>query len=139
MATVDFVQKVKDALARIRGNLTEPNTKGCYNNSIDLTRASDFVGFNEGIFIGEVLEGIFDNFNDMVRMYEYNKAEIEPIKTEIVKLLNILEEKFPPKNEKAKAELYDALVSARSCTTHLQICFYREKKLKLPPPDIDEE
>lgn len=133
METVDFTQKFKDGIARIRGNLVDTNIKGCFNNSIDLTRSSEFVGFDEGIFIGEVLEGIFDNFNDMLRMYDHNKAEIEPIKSEIGKLLNILEQKFPTKSEKAKAEIYDALVSARACATHLQICFFREKKLKRSP------
>jgi hypothetical protein len=139
LESVDFVQKFKDALARIRGNLLETNTKGCFNNSIDLTRTSDFVGFNDGVFVGEVLESIFRNFNDMVQVVEYNKAEIEPVKAEIEKLLTTLEVKFPPKNDRAKAEIYDALVSARSCTTHVQISFFREKKLKpSAEPELDE-
>jgi hypothetical protein len=133
-----FVQKCKDALVRMAGNLAETNIKGCFNNSIDLTRASDFVGFSEGVFLGGVLEGIFNNFNEMIRMYEYKIEDIEPVKKKIAELLDILGKSFPAKNEKAKAELYDALVSTRSCVTSLQVVFYREKKMKPPPePSFD--
>ena len=140
LTAMDFIRKYKEALGRIRGNLAKTNIKGCLNSSIDLTRSSDFVGFHEGVFIGEVLEGIFDNFNDMIRMFDYKEAEIDPIKREVGKLINLLEESIPSNNEKVKTELYDALVSARSCVTHLQIGFVRDKKVKRPlGPDFDME
>lgn len=117
--------------------MVELNMKGCFNNSIDLTRMSDFVGFNEGVFIGEVFEGIFKNFREMIRLFEYKKEEIEPIKTELNNLINFVEEKIPSQNDKTKAELYDAMVKARCCVTHLQIQFMREKRTKRQPPTFE--
>jgi hypothetical protein len=136
LAAMDFIEKYKDALRRIRGNLVETNLKGCFANSVDLTRMSDFVGFNEGVFIGEVFESVFDNFKDTVQSYEHKNEEIEPIKIELNNLINLVEEKIPSKNEKTKAELYDAMVKARACVTHLQIQFMREKKRKRVTPTI---
>lgn len=138
MANLDFVPTYREALVRIRANLVAMNTRGCFNNSVDITRTSDFVGFGEGVFIGEVLEGIFDNFDDMNVMYDHRKEEIEPIKTELGKLLDILEKKVPSKNDKDKVELYEALISARCCVTHFQIQFMREKKMKMPKSDYEE-
>lgn len=139
MSTIDFTQKFREGIARIKTNILVNNARGCFNNSLDLTRASEFNGFDEGIFIGEILEGIFDNLRYMLSMYDYDKAEVEPIKSEIVKMLDVLAEKFPTKNDKAKIEVYDALCSARAYVTHQQICFFREKKLKGPPDSNLEE
>jgi hypothetical protein len=139
MVTANFIQKYKEALGRIRDDLSDTNIRGCLNNSTDLTRMSDFVGFDEGILIGEILEGIFDNFEDMLDLFEHKPEEIEPIKKELMSLISILEEKIPSKNEQVKAELYTTLVSARCCVTHLQIQFMREKKPRRPtlPPIIE--
>lgn len=139
MSMVDFSQKFRDGIIRIKADILANNAKGCFNNSMDLTRTSEFIGFDEGIFIGEVLEGIFENLRDMLRMYQYNKTEIEPIRTEIIKMLDILVEKFPPKNDKAKVEIYDSLCSARAYITHQQLHFYREKKIKRSPPESSLE
>jgi hypothetical protein len=102
---------------------------------------SDFVGFDEGILIGEILEGIFDNFEDMINLFEHKPEEIEPIKKELMALISVIEEKIPSKSEKAKAEIYTTLISARCCVTHLQIQFMREKRPKRPPmpPLIERE
>jgi hypothetical protein len=84
MVTAIFIQKYKEALGRIRTDLSDTNIRGCLNNSIDLTRWSDFVGFDEGILIGEILEGIFDNFEDMIDLFEHKLEEIEPIEKELM-------------------------------------------------------
>lgn len=130
LAIIDFKQKFKEALKRISNNLAENNIRGCFNNSVDITRASEFVGFNEGVFIGEVLEGIFDNFGDVFYLFEYENEEIEPVKSELNKLIKIIDETVPSKNNAAKAELYDALVTARCCVTQIQVLFARERKTK---------
>jgi hypothetical protein len=108
--------------------LSDTNVIGCFNNSTDLTRVSDFVDFNEGVFIGEILEGIFDNFGDMVKLYEHKKEEIATIKNKIEILIKFLESRFPPKDDKTKVELYDILVATRCYVTKLQVTFMRERE-----------
>jgi hypothetical protein len=132
MVTTNFIQKYKEALGRIRDDLSDGNIRGCFNNSTDLTRMSDFVDFDEGIFIGEIFEGIFDNLEDMINLFEHKPEEIEPIKKELMSLISIIEENIPSKSEKAKAKLYATLASARCCVTKVQIQFMREKKPKRP-------
>jgi hypothetical protein len=141
MVTANFIQNYKEALGRIRDDLSDTNLRGCLNNSTDLTRMADFVGFDEGVLIGEILEGIFDNFEDMINLFEYKPEEIEPIKKELMALISVIEEKIPSKSERAKAKLYATLVSARCCVTHLQIQFFREKRPKKPsmPPLLEPE
>ena len=129
----DFLEKFKESLDRIRGDLVQLNISGCLNNCTDLTHISDFVDFDEGVFLGEVLEGIFDNFDDMVSLYVFKKEELEPLKKVLDELLTYLEKTFPPKSEKAKAELYERLVSARCYVTKVQVASMREKTPKRPP------
>lgn len=133
MATVDITQKYKEALSRMRDYLTDNNTMACVNNSQDLTHYSSFLDFDEGVFVGEFLEGILDDFDSMVKMFEHKKEEIEPTKTKIGSLIKFLQTYFPPKNDKAKAELYDILVSTRSYVTRSYTTFMREKEIKEPP------
>jgi hypothetical protein len=132
VVAVEVVQKYKEALSRIRGDVADNNTTGCINNSTDLTHYSDFLDFNEGVFIGEILEGIFDDFDSMVTAYEHTKREIEPIKTKINSLIDFLQTHFPPKNDEAKAKLYDILVSTLSYVTKSYTAFEREKEIKEP-------
>lgn len=132
MATVDITQKYKEALSRIRDALTNNNTMACVNNSQDLTHYSSFLDFDEGVFIGELLEGILDDFDSMVKLYEPKKEEIEPTKTKIGLLIKFLQTNFPPKDDKVKAELYDILVSIRSYVTKSYTTFMREKEIKEP-------
>jgi hypothetical protein len=134
MATQDItIDRIKDALQRMRNNLADANTTGCVNNATDLTRVSDFMNFDEGVFIGEILQSICDNFDDTVTLYDYKKEEIDPALKKIDVLIKFLENHFPPKNEKSKAELYDILVSTRFEVTKLQIAFEREKEPKKTP------
>jgi hypothetical protein len=97
-----------------------------------LTHFSDFLDFDEGVFIGEILEGILDDFDSMVKIYEHTKREIEPTKTKINLLIDFLQTHFPPKNDETKAKLYDILVSTRSYVTRSYTTFEREKEVKEP-------
>ncbi|MCJ7635103.1 hypothetical protein MUP77_22270 [Candidatus Bathyarchaeota archaeon] len=133
MATVDITQKYREVLSRIRDGLTSNNILACVNNSQDLTHFSSILDFDEGVFIGEFLEGILDNFDDMVRMYDHKKEEIEPTKTKIGLLVKFLQTHFPPKDDKTKIELYDILVSTRSFVTGSYTTFMREKEIKESP------
>jgi hypothetical protein len=132
MVSAEVIQKYKEALSRIRGDLAGDNTTGCSNNSTDLTHFSDFLDFDEGVFIGEILEGILDDFDSMVKIYEHTKREIEPTKTKINLLIDFLQTHFPPKNDETKAKLYDILVSTRSYVTRSYTTFEREKEVKEP-------
>lgn len=134
MASTDFIEKYKYGLKRIQEDLSDTNIQGCFNNSTDLTHVSSFVGFDEGLFIGEVLESIFDNLGSIIHTYEHKKEEIDPTKVELNNLINLIKEKMPSKNEKTKAEIYDAMVKARSCVTNLQVQFMRERKVRRPQP-----
>jgi hypothetical protein len=133
VVTVDIIQKYKEALSRIRDALAGNNTLACVNNSEDLTHYSSFLDFDEGVFIGEFLEGILGDFDSMVQLYEHEKEEIEPTKAKIGLLIKFLQTHFPPKDDKAKAELYDILVSTRSYVTRSYTTFMREKESKEPP------
>lgn len=137
LVAVDIIQKYKESLRRIRNNLASTNTAGCMHNSSDLTHVSDFVDFDEGVLIGEFLESIFDNFDDVIKLYNYKKEEIEPVKNKIGLLIKFLESNFPPKDNKSKAELYDILVSTRFQVTKLQVTFMREREPKSPPSPFE--
>jgi hypothetical protein len=134
MAMVYVIQKYKETLNRMRADLADNNTTACVNNSQDLTHYSSFLDFDEGVFIGEVLWGILDDFDGMVKMYKHKKEEIEPTKTKIDLLIRFLQTNFPPKDDKAKAGLFDILVSTRSCVTRSFTAFMREKEFKESPP-----
>lgn len=133
MVAVDLILKYKEGLSRIRDCLLDTNFMACMNGSTDLVQVSEFMGFQEGVFIGEILESMFDSLTEMTKMYDYKKEEIEPAKTEVLQLVKYLEKHFPTKDDQISAELYALLVSTRFCVTKSQIAFEREKEFKRLP------
>ena len=135
---MDYIEKFKEGLERLRKSLAGSNFRGCLNNSTDLTRTSEFVDFDEGVLIGEFFENLFDNLYDVVQLYEYKKEELEPLKKEIDTVIQFIQTAIPSGNSQTKARIYDAMIKARYISTKFQVQSYRERKHKKGmPPDFE--
>lgn len=127
---MDYVAKFKERLGTLHDHLEKTNFRVCENISTDLTRTSEFVGFAEGVFIGEFLESLFDNLNHVTRSFEVEQEEIEPIKNEIDNLIRLINESISNTEVNFKSRLYDKMVSVRYLVTKFQVKGYRETKRK---------
>jgi hypothetical protein len=124
------MEKFKEGLERIRKNLRSSNFQGCANNSQDLTTTSEFVSFEEGVFIGEYFEGLFYNLIEATTLYEHKKEELEPLKKEIDSLIQLIQKTIPSENNEAKAKIYREMVKVRYDSTKFQIECLREREPK---------
>ena len=132
---LDYMARFKERLDELDTNLTKLNFRACSNASTDLIRASEFVGYSEGVFIGEFFESLFNNLASVTYRFKVEKDVIESIKNEILKLVQLIKKSIPTKDVSVKSELYDTMVKMRYVVTAFQIKNFREgerKKGRIP-------
>lgn len=103
------------------------NFKGCSNISTDLIAASNLFEYQDGVFIGEVFEAIFDQLLDLDRRFDLEESEQKILKENFQRNLSIIAESF---RKDDKNELYQALSNLRYETTKMQYKCYQTKKYK---------
>jgi len=125
---LDFMAKFKENLGSILKHLGESNFRACSNVSTDLIRTSEFVGFPEGVLVGEIFESLFDNIQGVYRMFDVDEKEISDLKEEITTLIEFLIREFPFSSNEAKATFYEKIVGVRYKATQFQVKYFREER-----------
>lgn len=63
---MDYFGKFKERLVDLDSNSARSRFRACSNISSDLIRASEFVEFQEGVFVGEFFETLFSNLGSTI-------------------------------------------------------------------------
>jgi len=127
---LDFLQRLRERLEILRNNLSEENFQACENMSTDILRASEFVNFSEGVFIGEFFEALFTNVKLLTSAFNIEKKDIERIQASIIPIVDFIKANMPIAGADKKAQFYDLLLTARYLVTEIQISYWRMTKPK---------
>jgi len=113
----DLFQIFDERLALMRTLGTELNFRACSTNSNDLILASTMFEYKDGVFVGEVLEAIYEQIWRLVRDYILSDEDQISLKANFDKYLDLIANSYkkPDKNE-----LYSALTGLRYEATKLQ-------------------
>jgi len=123
---LNFIERFKEKLDSIKRNSDQSRFQACSNISTDMIRTSEFVGYPEGIFIGEFFESLFSNVVGVVSAFNIKEEETSLVKKEIDELIELLTKSLPTDNVNVKSETYDKMVKVRNLVTELQIRSFRE-------------
>ncbi len=118
-----------ESLKMIANMLEKPNYFGCTRISRKLTTVSTMSEFKDGVFVSEVLEGIFDQLDDVVMRYEVDVDELKKIVNLLIEHINTLADAL--KNN-SKEKLYEVLKEMRYSMTKFQIYSFNTAK-SIPP------
>lgn len=110
--------------------LKKSNYYACTRIVRKLATVAVMSNFKDGVFISEVLEGIFDQLDDVVRRYKVDENELKKIIKVLIEQCNILVEVF--KND-SKEKLYGALKEMRYSVTEFQIESFNTAVPRKPP------
>lgn len=122
---VDCQKKFLDGLTKIESRITE--YLFCAKMSTDLIEFSDFSGFDVGVFIGEFLEALFLNLNQLNSEYDIDDKTIEKNNKYVLELIKIIKTSFPINNDKKKAEIFEKMKKCRSSVSNLQFMCWRDE------------
>lgn len=92
----------------------------CGNLSSDMIRASDYIDFKDGVFIGEFFESLFGNIHAANQKYVVDEQMMNDLKEALINLISSFKGSFPP-NDSEKINVYNLMVSVRAMTTKIQI------------------
>ena len=125
-----FIEQFKKRLEGLIEVLSKSKFHTCSNISSDLIRASEFADYEEGVFIGEFFESVFDNILSARDNFRTDKNEVEFVKKEITNLIKLFIKSIPTKGSSAKSDLYEGIVRVRYFASKFQIKYFREGTLK---------
>ena len=103
------------------------NFRACSGSSTDLITAAVLFEYQDGVFIGEVFEGVFDQLHDLVSRYDLDESDQKILKENFDRNLSMIAELF---RKSDKNELYQALSNLRYETTKMQYKCYQTQKMK---------
>lgn len=134
-----IVKKFLEQIDAIKEQLKKRNLRACRAIVNDFIMLSALFDFSDGIFIGENMHSVFDDFIDLIRDYELKNGEIKEVLDKISDLVKGVRE-FISESEKDEHKLYRLMKDARVAVTKLQIESARIRKRRFPrlPEDIFE-
>lgn len=101
------------------------NLEACTTSSTDLITTSILFEYQDGVFIGEVIESIFGQLDNLMNQFELEDEDKETLKESFDKNLGMIAESFKKKD---KNELYQALSNLRYDATKMQYKCYQTRK-----------
>lgn len=107
--------------------LKESNYAGCNRISRKLITVATMSNFKDGVFISEILEGIFDQLDDVVTRYEVDGDKLKKLNMLLIERGNTLVEAL--KNN-SNEKLYEILKEMRYSVTEFQINSFNTTKRK---------
>ena len=129
----EMFQIFDESLATIQKLIEDKNYEGSSSISTDLITISVMSNFRDGIMIGEVFEGVFDQISPLFRAFEIG-AEVHALITkQVIDQVALVGKSY--KNEN-KERLYEALRDLRSIATQFQ--FQCIKTMKAKPEMVSE-
>lgn len=116
----------------------EFNFKACTTISTNLITSAILFEYKDGVFIGEVFEGVFGQLAGLIEQFELDNEDREFLKKSFEKNLGLIAESFT-KSDKSK--LYCALSDLRYDATKMQYkCIETNKSSRknriIPFPDL---
>ena len=114
----DAIQVFDEGLEKIIKLIDSKNYTSCQNLATELITVSFHSEFDDGVFIGETLEGIFDQIDDLTMMFEIDENYQNDIKEQLNKQLTLLVKSY---KDKDKNKTFEALRQLRSIATRYQL------------------
>lgn len=135
---MDLFEKFREKLEYLKENSSRSRFQACENMSTDIIRTSEFVGYPEGVFVGEFFESLFSNINSVLNFFNVKEEDIRPIQKEIEELIELFSTSLSSNDVNVKSALYDKIVRVRYLVTEFQIRNYREgtRKKRIRPESI---
>ena len=105
---------------------SELNFHACSRISTDLISVSSMLDYKDGVFVGEVLEAMFDQLRRLLVDFELDEKDQNILKENFVKNLELVSQTFTKSD---KNQIYTALSNLRFEATQLQYkCFHTLKR-----------
>lgn len=101
----------------IAKTLTQSNYQGCSNIATNLIAVSVLENYSDGVLIGEVFEGIFEQIGPLWERFELGKEEQEIAKEKLRRCIASIAKSYRKEN---KNDVYVALRDMRTVATNLQ-------------------
>lgn len=118
-------------------SLTEPvkqsNYRSCANISSDIIKISEIIGFDDGVFIGEIFESIFLQIATELSNYQASEEEQQTLKINLLTSISQISKCY---EEPDKTKLYDNLKGMRLLTTKFQYQLRRQCNLRQQLPQF---
>jgi len=118
-------------------SLVEPvkqsNYRSCASISSDIIKFSEIIGFDDGVFIGEIFESIFMQITNELSNFQSSEEEQQGLKTNILTSIGLISKCYEEPN---RTELYNALKEMRLITTKFQFQLRRQCKFKQQVPQF---
>ena len=83
MSTKDKFGVFDVNLQRLNSLIDENQLSNCFVICADLTRYSAMSGYTDGLLISEVLEGVFSQITNMIKIYEISDEEKHHLASEL--------------------------------------------------------
>lgn len=106
---------------------TELNFRACLANTSDLIQASIMFDYKDGVFIGEVLEAIFEQSWRLLRDFVLTDDDQKILKAKFGEYLSLIAKSY---KEGDKNELFKALSNLRFEITQMQFRCLKSYKRK---------
>lgn len=101
----------------IKRLVDQDNLSGCSSIATDLITISVMSKFGDGVLIGEIFEGVFDQIGPLFNRFEISEDEGNAAKEKIKEQVKLVAEAYKHEDKK---ELYEALKNLRTVATELQ-------------------
>jgi hypothetical protein len=123
----EIFQIFDESLMTIQKLINDKNYAGSSGISTDLITISVMSDFRDGIIIGEVFEGVFDQINQLFQGFKIDAESHTSIAKQIADQVTSVHKSYRDEN---KEGLYDALRDLRSIATQFQFKCFRTMKAK---------
>ena len=123
----DILAIFDDSLKEILKALGQENYVGCSTMSTDLITISVLSVYSDGIFMGEIFEGVFDQVGPLLDAYELSDSDRNSLKDGLREQINIIAKSYKIAD---KGAFYAALRDMRTLATEFQLKCFRTMKSK---------
>jgi len=122
----DLFQVFDENFDMIQRLLDQQNLAGCSSISTDLITISRMSNFEDGVFIGEVFESVFDQVSPLFDQYEIKAEDRDSMMQSFKEQVALTQKLY---KDQDKTELYNSLKKLRNVATEFQFKCWRTMKL----------
>ena len=111
----------------ICGLIEDKNYSGSSNIATDLITISVMSNFRDGLFIGEVFEGVFDQIGVTLENFKVPEEDQKALREKVREYVTLVSRTYKNKD---KGAVYEALLNLRVTATEFQFKCYKTMKPK---------
>mgnify|MGYP001047647707 CR=1 FL=1 len=124
----DIQQLFYEKIASITKLSEDFNFQACKISSNNLITSAIMFEYQDGVFIAEVFESVFEQLNGLMNLFELDDEDKEKLKKSFDKNLSIVAESY---RKSDKNELYQALSNLRYDVTKIQYkCIQTKERIR---------